>query len=112
MLRHLEGAAPGLPASVRSFDVRRPEDFDDIFRQIAKERLESLLVIGGPVNVVNQKRIIEFAAGERIPAISISRDFVAEGGLMSCGPSLADKVGHAATFVAKILKGANPPTSR
>jgi len=108
MLRHLEGAAPRLPASVRSFDVRSPEDFDDIFRQIGTERLDSLLVIGGPVNVVHQKRIIEFAASQRIPAISISRDYVAEGGLMSYGPSLADNIGHAATFVAKILKGPKP----
>ena len=27
---------------------------------------------------------------------------------MSYGPSLAENIGHAATFVAKILKGAKP----
>jgi ABC-type uncharacterized transport system substrate-binding protein len=107
-LRQLASAAPGIPVSVRSFDVKRPEDFDDAFRQIAKARLNGLLVIGGPVNVVHQKRIIEFAASQRLPAISISRDYVVDGGLMSYGPSLAENIGHAATFVAKILKGARP----
>jgi len=60
------------------------------------------------VNVVHQKRIIEFAATQKVPAISISRDYVAAGGLMSYGPSLADNIGHAATYVAKILRGARP----
>jgi putative ABC transport system substrate-binding protein len=107
-LRHLEDAAPRLPAPVRAFDVRRPEDFADVFRLIVSERLNGLLVIGGPVNVTHQKRIIEFTASQRLPAISISRDYVDEGGLMSYGPSLADVIGHAATYVAKIRKGAKP----
>ena len=107
-LRHLEDAAPRLPAPVRAFDVRRPEDFDGVFRLIVSERLNGLLVIGGPVNVIHQKRIIEFTASHRLPAISISRDYVDEGGLMSYGPSLADNIGHAATYVAKIRKGAKP----
>jgi len=107
-LRHLADAAPRLPAPVRAFDVRRPEDFADVFRLIVSERLNGLLVIGGPVNVIHQKRIIEFTASQRLPAISISRDYVDEGGLMSYGPSLADNVGHAATYVAKIRKGARP----
>jgi len=107
-LRHLEDAAPRLPVSVRPFDVRRPEDFDGVFRLIVIERLNGLLVIGGPVNVIHQKRIVEFTASQRLPAISISRDYVNEGGLMSYGPSLADNIGHAATYVAKIRKGARP----
>jgi putative ABC transport system substrate-binding protein len=65
-------------------------------------------VIGGPVNVIHQKRIIEFAATQRLPVISISRAYVADGGLMSYGPSLADNIGHAATYVARILEGAKP----
>jgi putative ABC transport system substrate-binding protein len=107
-LRHLQDAAPRIPVSVRPFDVRGPEDFDGVFRDIIRERLNGILVIGGPVNVIHQKRIIEFAATQRLPVISISRDYVSEGGLMSYGPSLADNIGHAATYVAKILKGAKP----
>jgi putative ABC transport system substrate-binding protein len=101
-LRHLEDATPRLPVSVRAFDVTRPEDFDGVFRLIVTERLNGLLVIGGPVNVIHQKRIIEFTASQRLPAISISRDYVDEGGFMSYGASLADNIGHAATYVAKI----------
>jgi putative ABC transport system substrate-binding protein len=108
MLQSLQSAAPRLPVQVRPFDVRRAEDFGDVFRDIVKERLNGILVIGGPVNVIHQKRIIDFAQTQRLPAISISRDYVVDGGLMSYGPNLADNIGHAATFVARILKGARP----
>ena len=107
-LRYLQDAAPRIPVSVRPFDIRGPEDFNSVFRDIIKERLNGILVIGGPVNVIHQKRIIEFAAAQRLPAISITRDYVADGGLMSYGPNLADNIGHAATYVARILKGAKP----
>jgi putative tryptophan/tyrosine transport system substrate-binding protein len=106
-LRYLQNE-PRLPAAVRPFDVRRPEDFDTVFRDILNERLNGILVIGGPVNVVHRKRIIDFAGAQRLPAISISRDYAVDGGLMSYGPNLADNIGHAATFVARILKGARP----
>jgi putative ABC transport system substrate-binding protein len=108
MLQSLQSAAPRLPVQVRPFDVRRAEDFGEVFRDIVKERLNGILVIGGPVNVIHQKRIIDFAKTQRLPAISISRDYVVDGGLMSYGPNLADNIGHAATFVARILKGARP----
>jgi putative ABC transport system substrate-binding protein len=44
----------------------------------------------------------------RLPAIYQSEDFVAEGGLMSYGPSLADAFRQAATYVDKILNRAKP----
>jgi putative ABC transport system substrate-binding protein len=52
MLRHLQDAASRLPLSVRPFDVRSPKDFDGVFRDVVKERLNGILVIGGPVNVI------------------------------------------------------------
>jgi putative ABC transport system substrate-binding protein len=107
-LRQLEDAAPQLRLTVRSFDVRRPDDFDDVFLQIQKGHFDGLLVVGGPVNVIHQKRIIEFAAAHKLPVISISRDYVEEGGLMSYGPNLASNMAYAAHYVAKILRGAKP----
>jgi ABC-type uncharacterized transport system substrate-binding protein len=108
MLAHLQDSAATLSLFVRPFDVRKPEDFDGIFRDIVQERLNGILVIGGPVNVIHQKRIIEFAEIQRMPVISISRDYVVDGGLMSYGPSLAENIAHAADFVARILRGARP----
>jgi len=107
-LRQLDDAAPRLAVTVKPFDVRHADDFDQIFRQIEQERFQGLLVVGGPVNVIHSKRIIDFVAAHRLPAISISRDYVEGGGLMSYGPNLADNIAHAAKYVERILKGAKP----
>jgi len=54
------------------------------------------------------KRIVELAAKNRLPAMYAAREFVEEGGLMSYGASQPDLFRRAATYVDKILKGANP----
>src|SRR5262249_25943503 len=57
-----------------------------------------LLSLAGPIGA--------FAAEARIPGIFPERDFVEAGGLMSYGPSLALHFYKAASYVDKILKGA------
>ena len=54
------------------------------------------------------KRIVTFAADNRLPAIYQAREFVDAGGLMSYGANLADLFQSAAPFVDKILKGTKP----
>ena len=108
LLRQLEQAAQTLSVKVTSYNVRGPEDFDSLFEKILKDRANGMLVVGGPVNVVHQNRIIAFAAAHGLPAISISRSFVEDGGLMSYGPSFAVIMHDAAVYVARILKGAKP----
>jgi putative tryptophan/tyrosine transport system substrate-binding protein len=51
---------------------------------------------------------VELAAKSRLPAIYPSSQFVEAGGLISYAADLADLYRRAATYVHKILKGANP----
>jgi putative ABC transport system substrate-binding protein len=60
------------------------------------------------ITVAHRRRIIDFAAANRLPAIYEDRNFVDAGGLMSYGPSIEDICRRAATYVDKILKGAKP----
>ena len=108
LLRQLEQAAQRLRVKVMPYDVRGPEDFDPLFDEILKDRANGMLIVGGPVNVIHHKRIIAFTTTHGLPAISISRNYVEDGGLMSYGPSFADIMHHAAVYVARILKGAKP----
>jgi len=72
-------------------------------------RSGSALMIGpDPFNQVRLKRIAELALQGRLPAISVYRPFVSEGGLMSYGPDTADIFRRSAAYVDRILKGANP----
>jgi putative tryptophan/tyrosine transport system substrate-binding protein len=52
--------------------------------------------------------IISLAAKYRLPAVSWIRSFAAGGGLMSYGVDMHDLFRRAASYVDRILKGANP----
>jgi putative ABC transport system substrate-binding protein len=47
-------------------------------------------------------------AEQRLPGMFPFREFVQEGGLLSYGPDYTDMYYRAATYVAKILRGAKP----
>ena len=51
---------------------------------------------------------MSLAAKHRLPAIYGGREFVEAGGLIFYGPSFTDIYRRAATYVDRILKGANP----
>jgi putative ABC transport system substrate-binding protein len=51
---------------------------------------------------------LDFAAKNRLPAMSPTSEWVEAGGLMSYAPNFADLWRRAADFVDKILKGAKP----
>jgi putative ABC transport system substrate-binding protein len=57
---------------------------------------------------LNSRRIVELAIKHRLPGMYPTKQFAEEGGLMAYGPLIADLYLRAATYVDKILKGANP----
>jgi hypothetical protein len=75
---------------------------------MAKERVGALLVLSDIMLNSNRTRLADLAARSRLPAAYGVRESVEAGGLMSYGPSLRDLYRRSATFVDKILKGANP----
>jgi putative ABC transport system substrate-binding protein len=52
--------------------------------------------------------IVEFASGLRLISMYGDREYVKSGGLMFYGTSTTDMWRHAAIYVDRILKGANP----
>ncbi len=101
-------AAPTVGLAVRSMEVRDTRELDAAFDAIVREHPEALLILVDPFTRSQRSRIVEFAAGQRIPAIYESSEFVEVGGLASYGPNIADQFRRAATYVDKILKGAKP----
>src|SRR5262249_4931762 len=55
-----------------------------------------------------RRRVIDFAAKTRLPAVYAYREFVEAGGLIAYWPTFIDLYRRAATYVGKILKGAKP----
>jgi putative tryptophan/tyrosine transport system substrate-binding protein len=106
--REAELAATKLGVTIQSLGVHNLTDFDLAFRAIETERSAGLLTLVDPFTRQHRKRIVDFAAQRRLPAIYESREFVDAGGLLCYGPSLTALQRRAASYVDKILRGAKP----
>jgi putative tryptophan/tyrosine transport system substrate-binding protein len=109
VLKETKLAAGALAVKLQYVDVQGPKDFETAFRQASKERANAVLwVVSGNVASPHRKTIAELAIRSRLPAIYEQATFVEAGGLMSYGVNFIDLDRRAATYVDKILKGANP----
>ena len=106
--REIEKAARILNVEVQALGVREPDDFAVAFSAMTRRRPDAMFLVADPLTIVNRKRVIEFAATYRIPAMYEFSFFVRDGGLMSYGPSAEDEFRQAALYVDRILKGAKP----
>jgi len=101
-------SAGPLGVTVQDGGVRDLDGLESMFATLSKGRPDALLTMVDPFTRFHLKRILEFAAKNRLPAMYEDRSFVQAGGLISYGPSNAELYRRSATYVDKILKGANP----
>ena len=101
-------AARVLGLTVRSWEIRPPDGFEQVFAALNKQRPDGLYVTSGPQMGANRKRFAEFALKSRLPSTNPNRQFVDAGGLMYYGADLVDSYRRVAYYVDKILKGAKP----
>jgi putative ABC transport system substrate-binding protein len=101
-------AARALGLTVRSWEIRPPEGFEQVFAALNKQRTDGIYVTSGPQMGANRKRFADFALKSRLPTTNPNREFVDVGGLMYYGADLADSYRRVAYFVDRILKGAKP----
>ena len=106
--KHTEVAAQVLRVRLQPIEVRAPKEFDRAFATITNERPDALTIIADRFLLTHRKRILDFAAKARLPAIYPYWEFVEEGGLLAFGPSYPVMFQRAAAYVDKILKGATP----
>jgi putative tryptophan/tyrosine transport system substrate-binding protein len=88
--------------------VRNSNDFDEAFSTITKGRPGALYALGDSLIATNRKRIVDFAANNRLASMFSTRQAVEAGALMSYGTNFLDLFRRAATYVDKILKGRTP----
>jgi putative ABC transport system substrate-binding protein len=108
MLKGAEVAARTLGVNLQFVEARGPADIDRAFSDMTTARVGALTVLGSVLFFSERRRLVDLAAKNRLPVVYPQREFVDAGGLMSYGPDLADLFRHAATYIDKILKGANP----
>jgi ABC-type uncharacterized transport system substrate-binding protein len=105
-------AAAGLLDLKILFAEHSPTDYMGAFAFIVRERPDALFVTQTSANFANRRLIVEFTAKNRLPAIYPSyyphREYADSGGLIVYGAQAADLFRHAAGYVDKILRGAEP----
>lgn len=106
--REIERAAGVLRVTVQALGVREPEDFDRAFAAIVRERPDALLLVTDSLTNINRKKVLEFAAQQRIPTIYERSLYVRDGGLISYGPIVDETFRRVVIYVDRILKGAKP----
>ena len=107
-LAGLRTASAALKMQVRLHDLTSEERLTEMFSAIAQERPEALQVFVTGITWFLQKRIVDFAAAQRLPAVYGNIAYVESGGLMAYSFSYFDLYRRSATYVDKILKGAKP----
>jgi putative ABC transport system substrate-binding protein len=100
--------AQSVGITVMPLGVREPDDFNDAFAAMDREKPDAILMVSDALTTLNRKRVFEYAAARKLPAI-YEYDFLArDGGLMSYGADLKESFERAADLVARIFKGAQP----
>ena len=87
-------------------DVRRPQEIDAAFAAMSKQRAGAVIVQG--VLTASAWQAGDLAVQHRLPSLSVTKQFVESGGLISYSASLTDICRRAASYVDRILKGAKP----
>ena len=100
--------APGMGIVITPFGVREPDDFGAAFAGMSADMPDGILMVTDILTRLNHKKVFDFAAAHRVPAIYEAEDFVHDGGLMSYGPDRKEAIERTADLLAKVLKGAKP----
>jgi putative ABC transport system substrate-binding protein len=83
-------------------------EIDAAFGTLMQLRADALLIGPDPFFFSRREHLVALAAHYAVPAIYEWGEFVAAGGLISCGPSLKALFRQVGNYVGKILNGAKP----
>ena len=106
--RDTQAAASKLGLELHVLNASTERDFDTVFADLIRLRAGGLVIGNGAYFVAQSRQLAELAARDTVPAVHSTREFVAAGGLMSYGSSLADSYRQVGVYTGRILKGEKP----
>lgn len=102
-----ERTATAIGVTLKVFRVSAATDLDGVFAGLRSDGVDALLGSGGILPRAVMQRVVELAARHQLPAMYPAIDYVRLGGLLSYGYRNEEMIRAAATYVDKILKGAD-----
>ena len=106
-LRRTESAARSLGFNLTEYAISAPDQLADVFRSMIAAS-EGAALFRGTLWFLDAKEVAELALKHRLPTMHNLREFAEAGALIAYGVNFAELHRRSATFVDKILKGANP----
>jgi putative ABC transport system substrate-binding protein len=107
-IKELELASQSLGLQLDVLEVHGPDEIQSAFESAKRNRVEALLIPASSLLVGFRRRVNDLAAQHKLPAICFAPSWAEDGCLLAYGPDIGDNFRRAATYVDKILKGANP----
>jgi putative ABC transport system substrate-binding protein len=104
----LEESARALALDVQVVNASFETEFDALFAKLDQFRVGGLVIDADPFLQSRSKQLASLALQHRLPAIGQVREFVAAGGLMVYGGSIAQQLRQVGIYTGRILKGEKP----
>ena len=101
-------AAQSIGLTVQALGVSEPDDFNGAFSVMNRDLPGAILMVSDGLTILNRKRVFDFAAAKRLPAMYEYSFLTSDGGLMSYGPDLSESFARVAALVDRIFRGASP----
>jgi putative ABC transport system substrate-binding protein len=108
MAQDVEAAERSLKIPLQTYRVSTESEMDDAFSKLEKKHPDALLIGGDSFFNANRQKLAAFCLRQSLPAIFDTREFAAEGGLMSYGTSQTSAYRQAGEYVGRIVDGAKP----
>jgi ABC-type uncharacterized transport system substrate-binding protein len=101
-------AASSLAIEVVPSPIENVADIERVIESLARLPNGGLVFLPESTSIQHRDLVVALAARHRVPAVYAFRFFVAAGGLMSYGTEIIEQYREAASYIDRILRGANP----
>jgi putative ABC transport system substrate-binding protein len=100
-------AAQKLGLQIQLLEARRADEVQSVLEGGLKNRIHALIPSVDRLFDSARSQVLDFAIKNKLPTMYHTSRIVERGGLMSYAPNVQDLFRRSATYVDKILKGAN-----
>jgi putative ABC transport system substrate-binding protein len=103
----IQPAAAALGIELIDIDVRSTGGLEAAFQVAKATQANGLLTINSPLLGSQRQRVVALALEHRLPGMYTDRDFAVQGGLLAYGPNIPEVLRRSASYVDRVLRGAN-----
>ena len=108
-LEMVRKTAAALKVEIFEAEARSPQEFEEAFALMLRQRADGVLVLGDSMHVANMRRLGGLSAAKGLPGAG-SDEYAEAGGLLAYGVGFPELWRRAPYFVDMILKGDKPGT--